>query len=556
MPLPSSAKLPRPKDDQEFEDIVADAVSVRWRCDARRNGRSGQAQQGVDIYGQPADRGGAWSAVQCKNSETISLRDITAEIAEAVNFLPTLSEFFIAVGGPRDSRFQEALRRHTAEQLLPFKVSVLFWDDIVNDISSRVDLVRKYWPAWLPGAGVEAGLQVAYVVLRSAEILQEILAGEFSRFHLGNVKLASTHATPWLDQVAQEGWDSSLLVWPETLEAALAVARRQESRESVKRFLLDGGFSWTPSGDEVLCTICEKSPGSRLLIDSGVPAEGFARAHMCLESGDGPEGPVSISYQVRAPWPVLLAITNMGQDRITIASLESTVDHRREYRLAADLTGSKHVAQLPAVVLERNTTVLFPLGTLVPPLDYVNERGVFLSSLNEDYQYGEAAPHWGGHDVYQELAIGALEGAYLNSVGVVGPFVHPIALQLSTPPRPLSIRRFDPARVYTISRYCFEGECPYLFARLHDRIEFIGELFSQVSPSTVVEESVVVPTGAIGLVVAELDHECSVLEEVTVNGHAYATSRVLRRGSWLDIPAAEGDRVTIRGKYLVGKHRW
>ncbi len=55
MPTIPQSELPKPKSWDEFEDIVWDLYTRRWRDPhADRYGRGGQPQHGVDIVGRPA----------------------------------------------------------------------------------------------------------------------------------------------------------------------------------------------------------------------------------------------------------------------------------------------------------------------------------------------------------------------------------------------------------------------------------------------------------------------------------------------------------------------
>jgi hypothetical protein len=52
MPTLASMQIPPPTDWNEFESIVLDAMAIRWTSpNLQKIGRSGQGQQGVDIYG-------------------------------------------------------------------------------------------------------------------------------------------------------------------------------------------------------------------------------------------------------------------------------------------------------------------------------------------------------------------------------------------------------------------------------------------------------------------------------------------------------------------------
>ena len=156
MPTPATGRWPAPKSEDEWEDMVLDALRVRWRDpNARRHGRRGQRQNGVDIYGRDMlkqERVGA----QVKNSETITELVIREEISKAETFIPPLQRYFLALSGPRDSDVEERVRllSESREATDRFPVEVLFFDDICQEICARPDLVAKHWPGWSPGRGL------------------------------------------------------------------------------------------------------------------------------------------------------------------------------------------------------------------------------------------------------------------------------------------------------------------------------------------------------------------------------------------------------------------
>ena len=86
MPTIASSNVPPPKSWDEFEDITLAAAKLRWNSsDFYRNGRPGQKQDGVDIWGHDDDD--RQIGVQCKNTvDGISLTTIEEEIANAQAF--------------------------------------------------------------------------------------------------------------------------------------------------------------------------------------------------------------------------------------------------------------------------------------------------------------------------------------------------------------------------------------------------------------------------------------------------------------------------------------
>ena len=97
MPTPATARWPGPKSEDEWEEMVLDAMKLRWEdADARRNGRRGQRQNGVDIYGRHVSKQENVGA-QAKNTETITETTILNEISKAETFSPPLDRYYIAV---------------------------------------------------------------------------------------------------------------------------------------------------------------------------------------------------------------------------------------------------------------------------------------------------------------------------------------------------------------------------------------------------------------------------------------------------------------------------
>lgn len=153
MPTPSTAKWPKPRSEDEFEDIVVDFVRVRWKDpNAQRHGRRGQKQRGVDIVGRPPRLKGKTVAGQCKNTDALSLGDVVEEVEKAKRFPGGLAEFYVITSGDRDAKLQTAVRKHFKANPAPFDIEVVFWSDVVADLAEHPDLVRKHWKGFSESA--------------------------------------------------------------------------------------------------------------------------------------------------------------------------------------------------------------------------------------------------------------------------------------------------------------------------------------------------------------------------------------------------------------------
>ena len=145
MPTIATTRWPRPKSEDEWEDMVLDWARIRWSDpNAQRNGRRGQKQNGVDIV---AHSGGVTFGVQAKHMDHLAKGLAFSEIQKAENFTPALHELHFAISGPRDAAFQEVIRNESALRVArgAFAVHVVYFDDVCHEFSSYPKLIRKYW---------------------------------------------------------------------------------------------------------------------------------------------------------------------------------------------------------------------------------------------------------------------------------------------------------------------------------------------------------------------------------------------------------------------------
>ncbi|MBV6322683.1 hypothetical protein [Duganella violaceipulchra] len=153
MPTIPGSQFAPPRTWDEFEDIALSAAKIRWgRTDFFRNGRSGQRQRGVDIFGTSGLPAAA-IGIQCKNTiDGVSEKTVLAEIQNAESFNPPLTELYIATTASRDSALQEKIRIVSAARAAQgkFTVNLLFWSDLVSDLAKDRDEFFKHFPAYAP----------------------------------------------------------------------------------------------------------------------------------------------------------------------------------------------------------------------------------------------------------------------------------------------------------------------------------------------------------------------------------------------------------------------
>jgi hypothetical protein len=165
MPRLSTQRLRPPQLWQEFELLCRDLWREIWKDpNTQRNGRNGQAQHGVDVYGNP-NQGPEWAGVQCKGKDdyankTLTEDELKSEVLKAHTFTPSLSQFILATTGPRDATLQGVARQlsDTQKKAVLFSVTVWSWDDIVETLEDYPNVVAKHYPDYALTATVREGI--------------------------------------------------------------------------------------------------------------------------------------------------------------------------------------------------------------------------------------------------------------------------------------------------------------------------------------------------------------------------------------------------------------
>lgn len=140
------------EDDKLFESFCLDYYKIKYRDpNMQLNGRSGQRQNGVDIFGhinEPYE----WLGIQCKvksTSKSLSISEVKIEAEKAEAFNPKLSHYVVATTGNRDAKLQEELRLVNEERKSKkvFEIQIEFWDDILVNLSETEyeRIIIKYY---------------------------------------------------------------------------------------------------------------------------------------------------------------------------------------------------------------------------------------------------------------------------------------------------------------------------------------------------------------------------------------------------------------------------
>jgi hypothetical protein len=149
-----SKQIAPPKSWTEFEDLCHAIFRSEWNDPlAQKNGRNGQPQHGVDVFGSPNAVRDVSHGVQCKGKDRAygrkaTLKELTQEITKADSFTPPLEHWVFATSASKDEKLQQAARELSVARKARglFTVTVLGWEDIQSLLSRHPNVVQDFYP--------------------------------------------------------------------------------------------------------------------------------------------------------------------------------------------------------------------------------------------------------------------------------------------------------------------------------------------------------------------------------------------------------------------------
>ena len=122
--METQKQLRKPENWQDFESLCKKLWGEIWNCrEIKKNGRHGQSQRGVDIYGIPQNER-EYYGIQCKAKDEythkrLTQNEIVGEINDEKKFIPPLKKLYIATTANRvcQSKSLSELRTWNIENL-------------------------------------------------------------------------------------------------------------------------------------------------------------------------------------------------------------------------------------------------------------------------------------------------------------------------------------------------------------------------------------------------------------------------------------------------------
>lgn len=160
----TSVSIRPPKDWQAFERHSRLLFEYALHDPAaQNNGRPGQRQHGVDIFGRRGGGTGPLVGIQCKGKDNdyggvVTEAELRREVKNTHKFKPDLKEFILITTAPDDADIQEKARLLEQEVRAAgryLSISVWGWGRVQQEINRYGEVLRAFHPDATPFTNVQ-----------------------------------------------------------------------------------------------------------------------------------------------------------------------------------------------------------------------------------------------------------------------------------------------------------------------------------------------------------------------------------------------------------------
>ncbi len=181
-----------PKDWQEFERFCHTLWGeILKDPNIQFNGRGGQEQFGVDVYGRSKDE--VFTCIQCKGKDAnygseVTEKELRSEVEKAKKFTPIPHVFILATTAPNDAKIQEVARQIEEEnrKIGLFDVHVFGWEEICQRLVHSPKTLKQFY------CEEDVSAQIGLVINKLDNLSDnKIIEGSISEYELNEDEISN-----------------------------------------------------------------------------------------------------------------------------------------------------------------------------------------------------------------------------------------------------------------------------------------------------------------------------------------------------------------------------
>ncbi len=191
--------LRKPENWQDFESLAKKLWGELWEIPfkIKKNGRLGQPQNGVDVYGIPKNEEAYWG-IQCKgkndyNNSKLTKSEINKEVEEAKKFNPELKVFIIATTQNKDVEIEQYVRVKDIESRNngDFEIILFCWEDIADLIEENRQTLN--WYLGINNFREKYDIDVTFITGESSLIINPKFLKKITKYKVATPNVKTPH---------------------------------------------------------------------------------------------------------------------------------------------------------------------------------------------------------------------------------------------------------------------------------------------------------------------------------------------------------------------------
>lgn len=409
-----------------------------------------------------------------------------------------------------------------------------------------IDELKKHKATWFDAVKYntipqkeENLIHARYLITREFDIIKSISNRDLSRFPIDDCLLSDNQALDSFRELFKEQnyrnleVEHSVQIDPKEYsikypDAIILNIKDDESKPFFNERI--------PSISEI-DKVCGSDKLSTFLSRNNIDAHNIAKVLTCYESECAGSGKFEEVFLLRPLYFKFLILTNISGKFIKFKKLRVLENDGCLYD-KKDLTHEGDL-QLPNMRIQPDQSVIIPLGMFLA--DY--------NDLEKSELYTRICDTAGD----RSTVLDHITGNTNQNIEYFLKNYQPKELVLEQEGQiyKQDIHDFDFNNVYWIDGYWNCGSCPHLFYETNDfRLVYKGELFNEM-PGVVTSHSFIIGAFVKKVIIAELEHELTIVQNIWLNGIEIFSNVKLSYGQDLRIAVSQNDILEISGFYTT-----
>ncbi|MDW7690297.1 HNH endonuclease [Flammeovirgaceae bacterium SG7u.111] len=284
---------------------------------------------------------------------------------------------------------------------------------------------------------------------------------------------------------------------------------------------------------------CKNDGLTQFLLNNKVPPEKISKILTYTEAGGCGDhnGSFGELYLLKPVYFKFLVVTNISNAHIKLKELICKSYNGILYH--AESINSENAIHFPPILIEPNQSVVIPLGMFLTEFDDLEKADDFI-------RFNEIKGD-------RSIVLDHTSASKDEEIEYLGMNYFPLKInyEIDENQEYEDIHDFDFSNLYWIDGYWNCGSCPHLFFQKNNGdLLYQGEIFNTI-PDIMHYHRIKIKHDISKIIIAELEHEKTVIQEIKINGITKISNLTLNHGEELSLEISFNDIFEVKGYYSI-----